>query len=142
MALPPLLILSDEDGYREHFRKYYLVPGVIRTFDGIDVRFFERNFDHAFYYESVRGSGRKDRLSGQRAGRMDWIAAVLQDRSVEIYRRVMLNRTVRRIALISSERYAVVIQVNKGGKQAHFVTAYVVGSDKVLRKMRSNPKWV
>jgi len=145
MALPPLLNLPEEDRYREHFEKHYLPPAVIRTFDGIYVRFFPPNFNHAFYYESVRGSRKKDTLSLQRARRMDWIAAVLQDRNTELYRRVVRNSlghsSVRRIALLSSERYAVVIQVDKGEKRANFVTAYVVGSDEALKKMRSNPKW-
>ena len=141
MALPPLLELPNENAYREHFQKHYLPPAVIHTFDGICVRFFEGNFDHAFYYESVRGSGKKDRLSRQRAQRMGWIASVLQDRSAELRRRIMPNRTVRRIALIPSERYGVIIQVDKGGKRANFVTAYVVGSDEALRKMRGNPIW-
>ena len=141
MALPPLLKLPNDNDYREHFQKCYLPPAVIYTFDGIYVRFFKHNFDHAFYSESMRGSGKKDKLSQQRAQRMDWITDVLQNGSAELYRRIMPNRTVRRIALISSEKYAVVIQVDKGGKRANFVTAYVVKSDEALRKMRGNPKW-
>ena len=141
MTLPPLLDLPNENAYREYFQKHYLPPVVVHTVDGIRVRFFARNFDHAFYYESVRGSGKKDKLSGQRAQRMGWIATVLRDRSAKLYRRIMPNRTVRRIALIPSERYAVIIQVDKGGKRANFVTAYVVGSDAALSKMRGNPAW-
>lgn len=139
--LPPLLRLDGESAYRDHFRDGYLPPAEIHTFDGIHVRFFDGNFHHAFYCESSRGSGKKDRWSLQRAERMDWIAAVLQDRTAELYRRDMPDRTVRRIALIPSERYTVVIQVNKDQRRANFVTAYVVESDTALRKMRSNPKW-
>ena len=145
MTLPPLLNLPDENAYREHFQKCYLPPAVIHTFDGIHVRFFPHNFSHAFYYESVRGSGKKDKLSGQRAQRMDWIAAVLQDGSAELYRREMRDKrghpTVRRIALRPLERYAVVIQMQKGGKRANFVTAYIVRGDEAFKKMRGNPKW-
>ena len=141
MSLPPLLELPDENAYRKHFQKQYLPPAVIRTFDGIHVRFFERNFDHAFYCESVRGSGKKDKLSQQRSQRMDWISVVLQDRNADLYRRIMSNRTIRRIALIPSERYVVVIQVDKNGKRANFVTAYVVRSNKALSKLKTNPRW-
>ena len=139
--MPPLLNLQSEDDFRRHFKVHYLPPVVIRTFDGIHVRFFEANFDHAFFCESVRGSGKKDRLSLQRARRMDWIAAVIGGSGAELYKRAMRNKGVRRIALIPSERYAVVVHVEKGGKRANFVTAYVVGSDEALKKMKSNPKW-
>lgn len=141
MVLPPLLILPDENAYRNHFKMQYLPPIIIRTFDGIHVRFFERNFDHAFYCESVRGSGKKDKLSQQRAQRMDWILAVLQDRNTELYRRIMSNRTERRIALVPSEKYIVVIQVDKNGRRANFVTAYVVESNKALKNVKGNPRW-
>ena len=141
MTLPPLLNLPNENDYKQHFQKRYLPPAVIHTFDAIRVRFFPHNFHHAFYYESVRGSGQKDKLSTQRAQRMNWIAAVLKNTSAELYRRIMPNKTVRRITLIPSERYAVIIQVDKGGKRANFVTAYVVESDMAIGKMRGNPKW-
>ena len=145
MTLPPLLNLPNETACREHFQKDYLPPAVIHTFDGIHVRFFPRNFDHAFYCESVRGSGIDDRFSHQRARRMDWITAVLQDGSAELYRREMRDKrghpTVRRIALRPVERYVVVIQMAKSGKRANFVTAYVVRSDEAFKKMRGNPAW-
>ena len=141
MALPPLLKLSSTVAYRNHFRKHYVGTGPVITFDGIEVRFFPHNFDHTFFTESVRGSRIKDKFDGERARRMDWIAAVLRARTAELYRRVMANGKLRRIALVSAERYAVIIAVDKNVRRANFVTAYVVNSDSALSKMRSNPKW-
>jgi hypothetical protein len=141
VTLPPLLKLSNEAAYREHFRKHYLTGTPLVTFDGIRVRFFAHNFDHAFFTESVRDSGIKDTFDWSRAERMDWVGAVLRSSAVELYRRVMPKGKVRRIALIPAERYTVVIGVEKSLRLANFVTAYVVNSDSALNKMMSNPKW-
>jgi|GEM_PF-2169884 len=141
MALPPLLTLADEDAYRDHFRRQYVQMSPIQTFDGIPVRFFERNFRHSFFVESTRGSGIKNKFSFRRAKRIDWIQAVLKDDKVELYRRVMPDGSVRRIALESNEKYAVIIQVEENKRRANFITAYVVGSDPTIQLMRSNPIW-
>lgn len=139
--LPPLLQLRNEDDFETHFQQTYLMSESIYTFDGIEVLFFERNFNHAFYTKSDRNSIKKDMFSLERAQRMDWIKAVLKSSEFELYRRIMRNGIIRRIALVPSERYAVIIQVEKNMKRANFVTAYVVESDVALGKMRSNPKW-
>ena len=141
MPLPPLLILPDEASYRAYFKKTYVVGGPIRIFDGIEVRFFEHNFDHAFYIKSSRNSRKKDKFSSERAKQMDWIKAVLADANAEVYKRVMPNNKLRRIALSSGEKYAVIIQVEKNFRRANFVTAYVVNSASAYNNMRSNPKW-
>jgi len=141
MPLPPLLRLPDKTAYWKHYKKHYLRPGCITTFDGIRVQFFDHNFTHAFFTESKRGSGIKDRFDRNRAERMDWIAYVLQDATAELYERIMPNRKRRRIALMPAERYAVIIQVERDPTRANFITAYVVNSDSALRKMRSNPRW-
>jgi hypothetical protein len=141
MNLPPLLHLTDENEYRDHFQRRYVQMSPLLTFDGIAVRFFDRNFEHAFYFESVRGSGIKSKFSFQRAKRMDWIKAILVDDSVELYRRIMPNGSLRRIALEPNENYSVIIQVEEKIRRANFVTAYVVGGSSAITKMRSNPKW-
>jgi len=91
--------------------------------------------------EAVRGSGTKDRFDLVRAEHMDWISAVLCDGTAELYRRFMPNRKLRRIALVSSEDYAVVTEVERNERRAQFVTAYVVNSAVALGKMRNNPRW-
>ena len=152
MSLPSLLVLPNESAYQLHFEKHYVNTSPLVTFDDMQIRFSRHNFSHAFFTGSVRRTRRKDRFDTDRAKRMDWIAAVLQDRGAELYRRVMrISRrprrgtpksALRRIALIPSERYAVVVDVEKRNpKRANFVTAYVVNSDAALAKMRSNPRW-
>jgi hypothetical protein len=91
--------------------------------------------------EVVRGSGKKDKFDRVRAERMDWISLVLSDGNVELYRRLMPDRKLRRIALFSSESYAVITQVERNGNRAQFVTAYTVNSAAALGKMRSNLTW-
>ncbi len=117
------------------------------THDGISVRFHKTNFDHAFFKESRRGSGIKDTFDRARAERMGWVRAVLANPAAELYRRTMPNRqraskrTVRRIAVVPKAPYAVIIQVmNRSGRTANFITAYVPGSA-ALEKMRANPRW-
>lgn len=152
MSLPSLLVLPNESAYQAHFEKHCVDASPLVTFDGMEIRFFKRNFFHAFFTQSMRGARKKDRFDTDRARRMDWIAAVLQDSTAELYRRVMRipqrpargtpKSALRRIALIPSERYAVVVDVETGNpKRASFVTAYVVDSDTALAKMRSNPRW-
>jgi len=141
MILPPMLKFSNMVAYRNHFEKHYLRTGGLITFDGIQVRFFAHNFHHAFFTESTRGSRIKDKFDWERARRMDWIAAVLRDMTVELYGRVMPNGKLRRIALAPAERYAVIISLEKNLRRANFVTAYVVNSDSALGKMRGNPRW-
>lgn len=142
MNLPPLLTLPDEAAYRAHYQTNYVDCSPITTFDGYEVSFFQHNFNHSFFIESVRGSHVKDTFSNSRAERMDWIKAVLDNDSVELYRRVMEDSgKIRRIALVGDERYAVIIQIGSRPNQARFITAYVVNSDSALSNMRSNPGW-
>lgn len=141
MLLPSLLTLPDEQSYRVHFITQYCNAPTV-TFDGIAVRFFLNMFDHAFYRDSSRMAKDKANFDLQRAQRMDWIRTVLTDPSVELYRRVMLNSKIRRIALEPTVRYAVIIQIdNRNPLRARFITAYIVDSNSALGKMRSNPQW-
>lgn len=141
MVLPPLLHLPDEMSYRRYFSEQYVAAIPLVTFDGIRVRFFPAIFDHAFFRDISRSSGDKSLFARERAERMDWIRAILQDSTVELYKRQVRGK-IRRIALEPAERYAVIIQIRSAdGRVADFMTAYVVNSDSALAKMRSNPKW-
>ena len=141
MPLPPLLSLPNEAAYRTYFEAQYCNTTVV-TFDGITVQFFPEMFNHAFYRDSSRTAKDKANFDLKRAQRMDWIKAVLQDSSLELYQRVMPNSKVRRIALESSTPYAVIIQIDsRNAHRARFITAYIVDSPSALTKMRSNPKW-
>lgn len=48
MEFPTLLSLSSEAEYRAHFEKTFCRKALY-TFDGIEVRFFKRQFDHCFF---------------------------------------------------------------------------------------------
>lgn len=142
MTLPPLVILPDEAAYEIHFRREYINKSPITTFDGIEVWFFGHSFNHAFYVKSSRKSDeKKEKFSEERARQMNWIGEVLIDPTAEIYRRIMPDGKIRRIALLPVERYAVIIQVEKGLKKANFVTAYSVTSESAYINMKSNPIW-
>ncbi len=143
MALLPLVIYTTEAEYRTHFiNKYVGQANCITTFDGVMVRFFRENFNHAFFTSRSRKFSRKDQFDRGRAERIDWIKHVLEDPAMEGYQRLMPNGKVRRITLEPTTPYAVIIQIDpKNPTQARFITAYVVNSRSALRKMRSNPKW-
>lgn len=141
MALPPLLSLPNEAAYRRYFNQNYVRGPAVVTFDGIRVRFFSKMFAHAFFRDSSRTAHDKANFDRARAERMNWIRAVLEDSSVELYRRDMKGK-IRRIALAFAQRYVVIIQISpRDAHLARFITAYIVDSDRALRKMRSNPVW-
>jgi hypothetical protein len=141
MSLPPLLVLPGEEDYRAYFVTQFCRTSVA-TFDGITVRFFPEMFDHAFYRDSSPTAGDKANFDLQRAQRMCWIKSILADHTMELYKRVMPNRKVRRIALEPTTPYVVIIQIDsRDPSRARFVTAYVVDSLRALQKMRANPRW-
>jgi len=135
---PPLLKDKTPSEYRSFFEANYC-RGPITTFDGIEVRFRKRDFNHCFF-ESVRE--KDDTFSPQRAERLLWIKAALQDSAAEIYvgwnsqkKRPAENR---RVAIVMGN-YVVIVALT-GGRTADFVTAFVAG-DRALRNIRTNPKW-
>lgn len=139
--LPPLRILPTVEDYRRYYEKTYCRNGVV-TFDGIWVHFFPETFNHAFFRDSNRQTKDKAVFDQERAVRVDWIQAVLVSPLAHLYKRIMPNGKVRRIALWPFERYVVIIQINhKNPREARFITAYVVDSDTTLQKIRSNPRW-
>jgi len=141
MPLPPLLSLRNEAAYRTYFEAQYCNTTVV-TFDGITVQFFPEIFNEAFYRDSSRAAKDKANFDLKRAQSMDWIRAVLEDSSLEVYRRVMPSSKVRRITLEPTTPYAVIIQIDsRNARRARFITAYIVDSASALTKMRSNPRW-
>ena len=141
MPLPPLLSLPNEAAYRAYFETQYCNTTVV-TFDGVDVQFFPETFNHAFYRDSSRTAKDKANFDLKRAQRIDWIRVVLEDPSLQLYRRVMPNCKIRRIALEPSTPYAVIIQIDsRNAHRARFITAYIVDSPSALTKIQSNPRW-
>jgi hypothetical protein len=135
---PPLLKSKTAAEYRSYYESNYCrCP--IKTFDGIEVRFRKRDFNHCFF-ESVET--KDDTFSIERAERLLWIKAALQDSSAELYigwdNRKKKLTDGRRVAIVFGN-YVVII-VLTGKLKADFVTAFIAG-DSSLSKIRNSPKW-
>lgn len=147
MSYSPLLELADAAAYRAHFERVYC-NGPIVTFDGIEVRFRKRDFDHCCFESSRRG-GFKDVFSMRRARRLDWIKAALKDPRSERYKGWDKKRKrydgSRRVAIVM-ENYVVVIALKRRG-YADFVTAYLAdtpaapGRPSTVDRIRQGPQW-
>ena len=137
VSYPPLLQGKSPAEYRSYFEATYC-RGPITTFDGIEVRFRKRDFNHCFF-ESV--SEKDDTFSHQRAERIQWIKAALQDPHAELYvgwdnKKKRLAKD-RRVAIVV-QSYVVVIRFI-GARSAAFVTAFVA-EESTLRKIRKGPR--
>lgn len=141
MAYPELVRYATEPEYRQHYERVYC-RGTIGCFDGIEVRFQKRQFDHCFY-ESSKRDGVKDLFSTKRAERIDWIKAALQDGLAELYQgwdsRRRKHDLGRRVALVMVD-YVVIIRIT-GPSRASFVTAYVADTPRTLAKIKGGPRW-
>lgn len=141
MNYPPLVQYASEADYRTHFERVYC-RGPITTFDGISVRFRRCQFDHGFFESSQRNRV-KDLFSTQRAERIDWIKATLQDPNSDRFvgwdRNSRTYDNTRRVALVQWD-YVVVIALT-GSVSAQFVTAYVVDTPNSLARIRRSPRW-
>jgi hypothetical protein len=141
MPYPPLLVLPDEAAYRAQFEALYC-RGIITAFDGVQVRFRKRDFDHCFY-ESSQRNRIKDTFSPLRAERLEWIKCALQDGGADRFvgwdRDSKTYDRTRRVTLVCGN-YVVVIAL-KGAAMADFVTAYVADTPASLKKIRASPKW-
>lgn len=114
----------------------------ITTFDGIEVKFYDNNFDHAFYESSDRRLKNKDTLSARRLSRILWIKDALEDPDAEVHVGYLSKNqkqcAKRRVTLVKKD-YVVVIQLYKE-KEAKFITAFV-GDEDTIEKVKSDPLW-
>lgn len=138
MAYPPLVHYPTEQEYRAHFEREYCHEA-IKTFDDIQVRFRKSQFDHCFF-ESMHS--KDDTFSPQRAERIDWIKAALEDPNAE-HRLGWDNKKKRpvnnrRVAIVVNN-YVVIIRLYRVDR-AEFVTAFVA-DQRTISKIRSNPIW-
>ncbi|MFN7290172.1 MAG: hypothetical protein ACK5YR_12275 [Pirellula sp.] len=137
---PPLLILSSQDEYREHFHTVFCA-GPLLTFDDISVRFRKRDFDHAFF-ESSSPKSKDDTFSQKRAERMDWVKCALNDPGADIRvgydNKLRCEATDRRVAIVCGN-FVVIIRIIKE-KQAEFVTCYLADSW-TIQKIKKSKKW-
>lgn len=142
MSYPPLVKHPKEDDYRQHFRDKYCKKSIM-TFDGIPVRFAEKDFGHAFYESRSSTQPTKDMFSIERAERIDWIEAALLDNNASLHygwdsKKKKVN-AARRVA-IANGNYVVVIQIMKSGK-ARFVTAFPASASRTVLLIGASPKW-
>lgn len=142
MIYPPLVVFLTPQDYKDHYTEVYCNNGPIKTFDGINVYFYEDQFEHAFF-ESSNFRGNKDVFSARRAQRIDWIKAILQDPTAELYMgynsRTKSYDTNRRVAIINEDNYVVIIRTS--GIRAKFISAYLADSPRTALQIRSMPKW-
>ena len=104
-----------EEQFREMWRSNYCRQAIY-TYDGIRVKFYDSNFDHAFYESSDRRLGNKDVLSRRRLSRILWIKDALEDPDAELHvgylSKNQLQSGKRRVTLVKGN-YVVVIQLYK-----------------------------
>ena len=139
--VPNFVILSTPDEYKKYYVEKYCKKE-LQTFDGIKVRFYEEQFEHAFYESSNKVKRNKDVFSKARALRIDWIEYVLKNPNAELHigwdRNKKRHNKDRRVAIISPEDYVVVIRLNSNNT-AKFITAYY--ADNSASKIRKMPFW-
>lgn len=141
--MPPALVYyTSEQEYRDHYERCYC-SAVIYTFDGLRVYFPRHQFDDAFFESANRRVRDKSLLSQQRAERIDWIRAALENPGAELFAgwdrdRKRINR-VRRVALVWND-YVVILNIQGKKRKAVFVTAYIADA-RTVAKIRNGPRW-
>jgi len=136
-----LLKLGSITLYQGFFHATYCAKP-LKTHDGFTVRFRRSDFQHCAY-ESSKKDGYKDAFSTQRAERLGWIKAALQDPSLTLYagwdkeKRRYDHRS--RVTLMIDD-FVVVLRL-KSATEAQFVTCYVADGPHTKSKILSSPKW-
>ena len=135
--------------YKKIYKKYYCEQPII-TFDGISVRFYVDNFEHAFYESRNRRKKDKSKFSYNRANRIYWIKWVLQNKDAKLYlgynSKIKRYDKSRRVALCV-DNYVVIIGLNKNDdNKAKFITAYVADGIngkgvKAIDLIKKSPRW-
>ena len=145
MAIPDYLSLPTEGDYKKYFIENYCNVCPILTWDGLPVMFYPDMFEHAFYKRAQKQwRSQKDQVDLERCKRMPWIKEVLSDSTIvprQGYDKATgRNDSTRRVALLSKERYVVVIRYTDNNKWA-FVTAYIIDNERTYNKLVSAPRW-
>ncbi len=137
-----LLNLNNELDYKEYYILNYCKQKIF-TYSGIEVKFYEDQFEHAFFESKQYKKRDKSIFSWERAKRMDWIKNVLLDSNAELYvgwdRDKKKYNENRRVSIISEDNYVVILNIINN-KKAKFITAYNASISNA-RKIRSAPKW-
>lgn len=137
------LYFETEKEYKEYFIKNYCEKEIY-TYSGINVKFYEDQFEHCFFESKNFKKRDKSIFSKERAERIKWIKEVLENEEAELYvgwdRDKKVYNFNRRVSIISPENYVVIINIINE-KKAKFITAYVA-SQTNAKKIRNNPKWI
>lgn len=144
-------IVDEEIGFYKRIYKKVYCQKTLQTFDGISVKFYVDNFEHAFYESLNRRQKDKSKFSYKRANRIYWIKWVLENPKAELYvgynLRIKSYDNSRRVA-VCVDNYVVIIQIDRRDhKRAKFVTAYVADGvngkgQKAIDLIRSGEKWI
>ncbi len=137
--LPPLLELSSEQDYCEHYMNTLVNGEAVKSKDGITVVFLADQFNHAFSGYSSKWDKEKSIFDRERAKRMDWIAPVIQGVASESFCDKYSARRPRRNYLSSANKYLVVTEPISGNREK-FITAFPC-SDKKAAEVRKRPRW-
>jgi len=147
-VLCSFIIDEDVSFYKRIFDEHYCKKP-IKTFDNILVFFKEFNFEHAFYESLNRKTKDKSKFSYKRANRIYWIKWVLENPNAKLYKgynhKTKSYDGSRRVALCA-DNYVVVIELNKKGKKAKFITAYIADGinsrgEKAIDLIKNGEKW-
>ena len=84
MSYDTLLSLESVDEYKAQYERAYCNK-IIRSHDGIVVKFPLSRFAHAFFKSKNREKHDKSLFDWERAERMMWIEKVLTDSNVEMH---------------------------------------------------------
>lgn len=137
-----LLKLKNIEEYKSYFKLQYCNKEIY-TLSGIKVKFYEDQFEHAFFKSENYKKRDKSIFAYERAERMDWIKKVLQNEKTELYvgwdRDEKEYNYRRKVCIIMPENYVIILNMIKENK-AKFITAYVASKTNA-KKIRSAPKW-
>ena len=144
MSLPALRCFTSETECKQYFIDNYCHTEIC-THDGIRVKFHKDMFEHAFYVRSSKSwKSKKDHFSTDRGERIDWIKYVLNDSTITPRQGYDKEKkrpdNSRRVAFLARNNYVVIIQLT-GKRMARFITAYIVDSADVARKINASPVW-
>ena len=128
-SVPNFVTLSTPRDYKKYYVEKYCKKG-LQTFDGIKVKFYEDQFEHAFYESSNKIKRNKDVFSVDRALRIDWIEYVLKNPKAELH--LGWDRDKKRY------NKDVIIRINSNNT-AKFITAYY--ADNSASEIRNMPLW-
>lgn len=141
-----ILTYTTEEEYKNHFIEIFVNNSPILTHDGIEVFFWESDFEHAFYQRSEKSwASKKSTFSLNRATKMDYILDMLNDSSLIAYqgydKACNSHDNESRSVVLTTEMLLLVIR-HAGPNKARFKTMFVIDNQITLKKIISNPIWV